>query len=109
MVNSEFQKDLSRYMKRTPTGGELSPGTTKRRYTPPGGEKRHRERIHKESKFADDWKNLPFKFSKPKKPKRKRLIRCDNCGHIISGSVDTVGVICNNCHKFSTVSEVEDE
>jgi len=107
-MNSEFQKDLKRHMKSTNTG-ELAPGTTKRRYTPVGGERRHRERIHKESKLADDWKNLPFTFSKPKKPKRAALVKCNNCGHITTCSVDTVGIICNNCHKFSSVSEVLNE
>jgi len=106
MANNEFQKDLTRHMRSTQSAGELTPGTTKRRYIPAGGERRHRERIHKESKLADDWKNLPFEFSKPKKPKRQMLIKCDNCGHISSGSVDTVGIICANCHKFSSVSEV---
>ena len=109
MVNSVFQKDLSRHMKQADTGGELTPGTTKRRYEPRGGEKRHREKIHRESKLVDDWKNLPFTFSKPKKPKRKMLVKCDNCGAITLGSIDTVGIICSECHTFSSVSEVCDE
>ena len=44
--------------------GELSPGSTKRRWIPEGGEQRLRDRIHKESKFVDDHKNLPFTFAK---------------------------------------------
>jgi len=87
---------------------ELAPGTMPRRWSPPGGEKKYRERIHKESKHADN-KNLPFTFRKPPKPKgRSLLLKCDNCGAVISGTTVTVGIICSSCGKFSTVSAVED-
>jgi len=108
-MNSQFKKDISKHLKSTQDGSELSPGTVGRRVTPPGGVKQHNERIHRESKFVDDNKNLPFTFSKPKKPKRSKIVKCNNCGHIIAGSVDTVGVICKNCHKFSMVSEAVNE
>jgi len=103
--NSEFKRDLNRRMKNTSIG-ELSPGVTPRRYTPPGGEKQHRERIHRESKFADEHKNLPFSFSKPVKPKRHKFVECDSCGSIFYVPVNTVGVVCRECKKFSSVSEV---
>ena len=90
-------------------GSELSPGSTPRRWTPPGGERKHRERIHKESRKADHSKNLPFTFSKPPKPKgRSLLLKCDNCGAIKSGTTVTVGIICKDCGKFSTVSVIEE-
>lgn len=86
---------------------ELRPGVTPRRWEPEGGVGKLNKRIHKESKFADNHKNLPFSFSKPYKPKgRLKCFTCDNCGKLINGSSVTVGVICSNCKKFSTVSEV---
>lgn len=87
--------------------GELRPGATPRRWEPECGIKKHNERIHKESKFADNNKNLPFTFRKPPKPvSRNVTLVCDNCGAYISGTKATVGVICKSCNKFSTVSEV---
>lgn len=89
--------------------GELRPGTTPRRFEPEGGVGKLNRRIHKESKFADEHKNLPFSFRKPYKSKGgPRCFTCDNCGKLINGSSVTVGVICSNCKKFSTVSEVID-
>lgn len=87
--------------------GELSPGSTPRRWEPEGGLKKHRERIQRESKFADENKNLPFTFSKPKRPKRQSFFECENCGRVISAPVNTVGVICNGCKQFTKVKEVE--
>ncbi len=87
--------------------GELRPGTTPRRWEPECGVKKLNEKIHKESKFADDHKKLPFSFRKPKKPMGAgAVLVCDNCGSPIYGTVATVGVICRSCNKFSTVSEV---
>jgi ribosomal protein S27E len=108
MVNSEFVKDLQKGIAQAPPINQvLNPGTP-RRYEPASGLKKHKERIHKESKMVDHYKNLPFSFRKPPKPKgRSAYLQCDNCGHITTGSTATVGVICNNCNKFSTVTEVE--
>lgn len=89
--------------------GELSPGSVGRRYEPAGGLKRHRERIHKESKFADDYKNLPFTFSKPKKDKKKAIKVCANCGNVVVVTKYTVGIICSKCKKYSTVREAYEE
>ena len=89
--------------------GELSPGTVGRRYIPECGLKKHRERIHKESKFADDHKNLPFKFSKPKKYSRREVKICCNCGSYVNVNVNTVGVICRSCGLYSPVKEVSIE
>jgi formylmethanofuran dehydrogenase subunit E len=87
--------------------GELRPGQTPRRWEPEGGVTKLNEKIHKESKFADHYKNLPFEFRKPLKSKgRSSVIRCDNCGKILYGTTATVGVICSGCNKFSSVSEV---
>lgn len=87
--------------------GELRPGVTPRRWEPEQGVRKLNERIHKESKFADDNKKLPFTFSKPSKPiARSTLVQCNNCGSITSGTTATVGIICKHCNKFSSVTEV---
>ena len=88
--------------------GELRPGATDRRWEPEEGVSNLNKRIHKESKFADDNKNLPFTFSKPFKSKsRPSIVECNNCGNIIMGTLHTVGIICRKCGKFSKVSEVK--
>ena len=104
-MNEQFIKDVTKRIKNTPLNQELAPGSVPRRYTPPGGEKRHRERIHKESKIADS-RNLPFAFSKPPTSKRQSYFSCNNCGHIFPSSISTIGVICNECNHFSACSEI---
>jgi DNA-directed RNA polymerase subunit RPC12/RpoP len=89
--------------------GELSPGSTPRRWEPEGGVRKHNERIHRESNFADQYKNLPFSFSKPRKSGRKEYMACTNCGHIVHLSVNTVGIICNECKTYNEVKEVSFE
>jgi len=106
-MNSEFTKDLAKAVLNTTINQELPPGSVGRRYEPATGINNHRKRIHAESKTADN-KNMPFTFRKPLKPKgRSVYLKCNNCGHIITGSSTTVGVVCNNCKKFSGVTEVE--
>lgn len=108
MVNSEFKKDISRIMRNSNSGQfgsqELEPGTG-RRYEPSIGTKKHNERIHRESKLADDNKNLPFSFSKPKKSGRSKLVRCCNCGNVTSATINTVGIVCTKCNQYSSVEE----
>jgi len=88
--------------------GDLTPGSVGRRWEPAGGIKKHNERIHRESKFVDDHKNLPFTFSKPKKQTVNKLVQCVSCGHITYASKNTVGVICSECKQYSEVKEVSD-
>lgn len=108
MVNSQFKKDLTKVMNKTPLNQELAPGATPRRYEPEAGIRKHNERIHRESKYADDNKNLPFSFRKPSKAKGSpAYVQCNNCGHVVHASKVTVGIICPECKKFSTVTEVE--
>lgn len=108
-MNSEFVKDVKKSLKQTPLNQELPPGSVGRRYDPPGGVTRHNERIHRESKDSDH-KNLPFTFRKPPKPKgRSAYVICDNCGYALSGTTATVGIICPECQKFSTVSRMEND
>lgn len=107
-MNNEFIKDLSKGLSKNTINQELSPGSTPRRYEPASGVAKHNARIHKESKYADTHKNLPFSFRKPPKPiGRNAYVQCDNCGKVFPASTATVGVICKSCGKFSTVTEVE--
>jgi len=86
--------------------GELSPGSTPRRWVPEGGERRLRDKIHKESKFADDNKNLPFSFSKPKHLGSQVLFKCSECDNVFLASKNTVMCICSKCKKASKVDRV---
>lgn len=86
--------------------GELSPGTTGRRWEPEAGVNKHNEKIHRESRYADEHKDLPFTFSKPKKAGRRQYMECDTCGYIVYVSINTVGIICNECKSYVSVKEV---
>jgi hypothetical protein len=106
-MNEQFVKDVAKGIQQTPLNQELPAGSTPRRWEPEEGVKKLNERIHKESKAADDWKNLPFSFRKPPKAMgRNTAVKCDSCGHITHGTTATVGMICTSCGKFSTVTEV---
>jgi uncharacterized OB-fold protein len=89
--------------------GELSPGSTKRRWEPEGGIQKLNERIHKESKFADDHKNLPFTFSKPTKPKKTSLFQCAGCGHTFYAPSRTVMLSCPECKNACKAEKLEAE
>jgi len=88
--------------------GERSPGSTKRRWVPEGGEKKLREKIHRESKFADDHKDLPFTFSKPTKNKKHDLFECVECGTIISAPTNTIMCVCSCCSKATKVERIKE-
>lgn len=105
-MNKEFVKDFSKVVLNEDASSRLSPGSG-RRYDPASGVRKHNEKIHRESKFADNYKNLPFTFSKPKKPKAQIIVRCCNCGHITSVNKNTVGVICSECKIYSSVKEIK--
>lgn len=108
MVNKEFTKDMSKAIHNSNLGGskELKPGETPRRYEPTAGIKKHNERIHRESKWTDNNKNMPFTFSKPKKPTRGAVVMCLNCGRFTTATINTVGIICKGCNTYSAVEEV---
>lgn len=68
--------------------------------------KSHKEKIHKESKFADNNKNLPFEFSKPKKSKPNRdVYQCDKCDRVIPMDASRTCVIVCVCKNFMIVEE----
>ena len=108
-LNEQYKNDCKKcVLASESTKQSLEPGTTDRRWIPPGGLRKHNEKIHRESRRADHYKNLPFSFSKPSKPKGSSIyVKCDNCGHIMSATTVTVGIICPACHKFSTVTREE--
>ena len=107
-MNQQLINDVAKAVRNTEINQSLSPGSVGRRYEPKEGIKAHNERIHRESKFADDHKKLPFTFKKPSTSKgRSALVACDNCGNVTSGTTATVGIVCRACGKFSKVHEVE--
>jgi len=70
------------------------------------GSRKYNERIHKESRFADTHKNLPFEFSRPTKHKPTNvLLICDNCGRDLHVTEDTVVVICGPCKHLNRVKD----
>ncbi|MCK4526431.1 hypothetical protein KAW18_03600 [candidate division WOR-3 bacterium] len=107
-MNDQLIKKLQKNISETEINQELPAGSTGRRYDPSLGTKKHNERIHRESKYTDDYKNLQFTFRKPSKSKgMSTYVRCDNCGNITSATSITVGIICKKCKKFSSVTEVK--
>ncbi|GAG08014.1 unnamed protein product [marine sediment metagenome] len=87
--------------------GELSPGSTPRRWIPDGGEQKLRDKIHRESKFADNHKNLPFNFSKPPRSGKSYLFKCLECGHTFSAFKNTIMCICSICKKAAKTERVD--
>lgn len=110
MANSELTKAISKGIKNSDLGGssELTPGTTGRRFEPSEGTANLNRRIHKESKWADDNKNLPFTFSKPTRPQKQKLAKCTNCGDIKWVNKNTVGIVCAACKQYSSVEEIDE-
>jgi len=86
--------------------GELIPGSMPRRWIPEGGERKHRDKIHRESKFVDDNKNLPFTFSKPTCLGSQVLFKCLECDHTFLASKNTIMCICSECKKDAKVERV---
>jgi len=110
MVNKALTNDIAKGLKNVDLGGskELPAGATPRRYEPAGGVNKHNERIHNESKWVDENRNLPFTFSKPNKDQRQKLVKCLNCGALKMVNKNTVGVICSGCKQYSSVEEIND-
>ncbi|KKM97156.1 hypothetical protein LCGC14_1170840 [marine sediment metagenome] len=88
--------------------GELSPGATGRRWIPEGGERKHNEKIHRESKFADDHKNLPFELSRP--PRRGKHVSyvCVGCGYTLFARKNTVMIACPDCKKATKAVRIDE-
>ena len=107
MANSEFAKDISRHLDKTSISTKLEAGATSRRYEPSGGLAKHNKKIHTESEYADNYKKLPFSFSKPDTLKRTIVKLCGNCEEPVSVHTNCVGLICRNCKQYANVIEVE--
>jgi hypothetical protein len=70
------------------------------------GSRKYRERIHRESKYADSHKNLPYKFSKPAKNKPNNVhVECKKCDRIIDVTEDTIVVICSQCKSIIKITK----
>ena len=105
MVNSEFSKDLNKYLDKQNVSSELSPGSP-RRYEPKEGIYKHNEKIHKDSEYADKYKKLPFSFSKPYKPKKTVIKVCSKCGSHVFVPKNSIGIICRHCKQYASLLEV---
>jgi hypothetical protein len=76
------------------------------------GSGKYRQMIHKhndENKHILD--RLPFTFPR-KKVVRSHLsvaLVCPECGNETTGSENTVGFICNKCHKYVSAKNLEAE
>ena len=68
---------------------------------------KYKNRIHKESKIADDQKNLPYKFSRPPRAGKPRNVyfECVACGHESAVTEDTILVICGGCKHLNRVKD----
>jgi len=77
-----------------------------RRWVPEGGLQKLRDKIHRESKIADD-KKLPYTFSKPIR-KSYTWFECEECGRIFSAAKNTVMVICSGCKKLTKARKIND-
>lgn len=108
MVNSVLKDDIKKHLDKTTVSTELEPGGP-RRYEPAEGVNNLNKRIHKESAFADKYKNLPFEFSKPKYAKvKKQVVKlCGNCKAPVTVATNCVGVICSKCKTYASVIEVD--
>ncbi len=110
MVNSVLQGDIKKHLAKTTISTELAPGSP-RRFEPAEGVSNLNKRIHKESKFVDKYKDLPFSFGKPQfdKTKKRILKLCGNCESPVYVATNCVGVICRKCNTYANVKEVVDE
>lgn len=79
-----------------------------RRWIPEGGLKRHADKIHKESKIADNYKNLPFTFSKPPRNKKHKWFECTICGRTFEAPINTIMCACPICKKVTKVESIEE-
>jgi len=69
------------------------------------GSRKYRERIHRESRYADTYKNLPYTFSKPVKEKSHNVcVECSECGKSLFITEDTVIVICGSCKHLTRIN-----
>ncbi len=69
--------------------------------------KGHKEKIHRDSKFADNNKDLPFTFSKSKKSKPNRdVYQCSKCERVIPMDASRTHAIVCRCNNFIVVEEV---
>ena len=107
---SAITKSITDALKKSNLGGskELAPGSTPRRFEPNEGTRSLEKRIHRESKYTDDHKKMPFSFSKPKKAQSQKIVRCKNCGEIYQVNKNCVGITCTACKQYSGVEEIDE-
>ena len=110
MVNEAFKKDISKFISNSSVSSELPAGATPRRYEPECGVSKHNARIHKESAYADKYKNLPFTFSKPDfggSTSKSTIKVCSNCEAPVYVHTNAIGIICRSCGKYASLKEIQ--
>ena len=69
------------------------------------GSKKYKKMVSDQTAIADR-KNLPFKFSGPKKNEHRGVIcQCPHCENATSVTKNTIMVICGSCRKGYSVTE----
>jgi len=82
---------------------------TERRWIPEGGLDKFNRKIHRESKFADDHKNLPFTISKPpRRTGRHEWFQCVECGKELNAPRNTFMLACTVCNKATKVVLIDE-
>jgi len=78
-----------------------------RRWIPEDGLRKHRDKIHRESKIADT-KNLPYTITRP--PVRKSFVwfECVECGRSFSAAKNTCMIVCPECKKLTKVRQLHE-
>ncbi len=110
MVNETFKQDLNKFISNSSVSSELPAGVTPRRYEPECGVSKHNTRIHKESAYADKYKNLPFTFSKPDfggSTSKSTVKVCSNCETPVYVHTNAIGIICRSCGKYASLKEIQ--
>lgn len=70
------------------------------------GPKAYNQKIKRSSKEADDHKNLPFNFDKPRKAKPSKVgIECKHCKKAVFVTEDAVLVVCGSCSGITRIKD----
>lgn len=74
------------------------------------GSKKYKEMIAKDTKNSDQYKNLPFKISKPSRrwqARREVFYLCLHCDAVNYVTKNTVGTTCSKCRKYNRVEDTD--
>lgn len=70
------------------------------------GPKAYKNRIKRDSEFADKSKDLPYSFSKPKKTKPARVyVECGDCSKDLFVTDEAILVVCGSCKGITRIKD----